>query len=405
MISYREAQDILQQHVRSFGQEAVSLDRAPGRVLAGPVFADRDYPPFDRATMDGYAIRSADLGKGMRNFTVVETVFAGATHTRAIAQGECYKIMTGAPVPEGLNIVLKREDTIEGDAVMEIRPEIFDGLQDTLQRMPVRFLNIARRGEDLRAGEVVIDGPCMCTAPVSGLLATLGEATVMVERLPRVALLTTGNEVVGVDEPVNSYQIRNSNRWFLQSALKDSEITPVLCEHLADRREQVESALERALDNDMVILSGGVSAGDADFVPGALAALGVEPLFYKIAMKPGKPVWCGMTRKGAMVFALPGNPFSCLVGYTLLIRPWLHGCFGLPAADPLSLPLRGKKMKKTPLDEFFPVRISGQPSGVEQVPINGSGDIRLGLHATALALHPASSGELSEGVLTTCYPL
>lgn len=387
MISYTDAQEIVIQKARSFGTEIIPLEQAYGRVLTGMVGADRDYPPFNRATMDGYALRQEDIEKGIREFPIVETIFAGSAATKDLPPGACYKIMTGASVPLSADMVIRREDTKEEDTFMQVR---------TVPEKP--FLNIARQGEDMRAGEIIIDSPCICEPSIVGLLASLGRGELTVAKLPRVALVTTGNEVVPVEAPVGPIQIRNSNRWLLQALLKKWQIDPWLYQHAPDDKALLKATLEKALPADVIILCGGVSAGDADYVPEMLQASGVQCLFHKLAIKPGKPVWCGITAEKAMVFALPGNPFSCLVGYTLLIQPYLQACFGLPAPSSLSLPLRDFKKKQTPLDEFFPARIHGAPAHLQAVSLNGSGDIRLGMQANALALHPAGSPDLTAGM-------
>jgi len=405
MIDYRQAQQLLLEKARSFGRERIGLEEADGRVLAEPVFADRDYPPFHRSTMDGYAIRHSDLEKGIRRFSVVETIYAGQAGTRSIGIGECYKIMTGAPVPGDADTVIRREDTDETAPFQERSPTIELASSITLLSGQ-RYQNIARQGEDLRAGDTAIATPSIIGPAVMGILASLGRNECLVEKRPRVALYTTGNEVVQVDAAVSPIQIRNSNRWILQSLLKGWGIRPAVYEHLPDSKEALRFSLGKGLaDAELIILSGGVSAGDADYVPGVLEELGVQRLFHKIAMKPGKPVWCGTTPGGAMVFALPGNPFSGMVGFVLLIRHYLHACFGLPAPVPMGLPLEAARKKKTPLDEFFPVRFTGSPANLQTIELNGSGDSRLGLYANALALHPAGSGDLPEGSNTLYYPL
>jgi molybdopterin molybdotransferase len=396
MISYREARDILIRYAHSFGAEQIGLGKASGRVLTETILADRDYPPFNRATMDGFAIQYRDWEQGIRHFSIIETIFAGSLHSRPIGSGECYKIMTGAPVPDGANLVIRREDTEEGNGMMQIRENIPLGKP---------YLNIARQGEDLHMSDPVIARPVLCEPPVVALLASLGKQKVEVAKLPRVALFTTGNEVVAIDEPVNAAQIRNSNYWFLQASLHKWGIMPDRYQHVLDDKSALQEALGKVLSSDMIILSGGVSAGDADYVPEILEASGVRKIFHKIAIKPGKPVWCGATAEGGLVFALPGNPFSCMVGFTLLIQPWLHSCFGLPVPTPFGLPLQMARKKKTPLDEFFPVRMTGSPAGASPVALNGSGDIRMGLDANALALHPAESGDLAEGEIVLCYPI
>jgi molybdopterin molybdotransferase len=236
-----------------------------------------------------------------------------------------------------------------------------------------------------------------------GLLATLGRSMVTVARGPRVGLITTGNEVVKPGDPVSPVQIRNSNHWMLLGALRGERLGLSGSAHVGDDPEQLKGMLERFPDLDILILTGGVSAGDADHVPRVLEELGVRPLFHKIAMRPGKPTWCGVSPEGGIVFALPGNPFSCLVNFSLLIAPYIHACWGLEPAAQMSLPLREGRRKRTPLDEFFPVRMEGSPARLTAIQLNSSGDIRLGMGANALALHPAASGDLGIGAEVTFY--
>lgn len=402
MIDYRQAQELILQRAHSFGHEELPLELAFSRVLAETVYADRDYPPFPRAGMDGYALRYSDLERNIHRFTIAETILAGDTATRAIGEGECYKIMTGAAVPGSADLVIRREDVDEGTNSISLHNIAADPFQ-----------NIARRGEDLQAGSVVIDRNCRCEPAVMGLLATLGKAKVKVERLPRIVLLTTGNEVVPVGTPVSSVQIRNSNRWLIEAALKKEGFDLASFAHVPDDPAILRQHLQPALTSDVVILCGGVSAGDADYVPGVLEELEVKKLFHKMAIRPGKPTWCGITSgfnsepgqpsRETMVFALPGNPFSCLVNTILLIRPYLQACLGLPVPQPLGLPMGEPRKKRTPLDEFFPVHLSGAPARLTPVDLNGSGDIRLGRQANALALHPAGSGDLSADDTVLCY--
>jgi len=374
---------------RLFGTEEVGLDAAFGRVLAGPVRADRDYPPFPRATMDGYALRYADLQRGVRRFRIAGTLFAGSQASERISGGECYKIMTGAAVPEEADIVVRREDVREEVEWMEV------GAREPEPWRP--FLNIARQGEDLRAGDVILDRPCKCSPAVMGLLATLGLATVRVTRRPEVGLITTGNEVVEPGQPVGPVQIRNSNHWMLAGALQGEGLGLRKYAHAPDDPDQLMRVLGCFPDLDILVVTGGVSAGDADHVPHVLTEFGVRRLFHKVAMRPGKPTWCGVMPGGGMVFALPGNPFSCLVNFALLISPYIRACQGLEPAAAMSLPLKEVRKKRTPLDEFFPARVDGSPAALVQMPLNGSGDIRLGMQADALALHPADTEELKAG--------
>ncbi len=412
MINYRQAQRLVLEQARSFGTETVALEQAGGRVLAGIIRADRDYPPFPRATMDGYAMHFSDLEQGIQRFTVVETIMAGHAAVGGIGPGECYKIMTGAAVPEPADIVIRRENMEEGADYARILPILPDPLPAGTLPAPAdprfpwrRYQNIARQGEDLAAGVVVIDRPVVCEPAVIGLLATLGQTRITVERIPRIGLLTTGNEVVPPGDPIGPVQIRNSNRWLLGSALKKSGAGLASITHAPDDPAILRTAIAKGLENDILILSGGVSAGDADYVPGTLAAAGVRQLFHRIAIRPGKPVWTGVAPGGCMVFALPGNPFSCLVNMILLIRPYLQACYGLPATEALGLPLAVPRKKKSPLDEFFPAGLHGAPAALSPVTLNGSGDIRLGMEANMLALHPAESGDLEAGDSVLCYTI
>ena len=408
MVSFLEAQELVLARARSFGTEDLALSLAFGRVLMGPVFADRDYPPFPRAMMDGYALRCADLLRGVRRFRVTETLFAGMQAGSGIGAGECFKIMTGAAVPRDADIVIRREEVEEGGG--EGREVAEGGGRERGVEVKVKgqetwrpFMNIARQGEDLRSGEIVLEKPCRISPAVMGLLATVGMAEVAVAKLPRVALVTTGDEVVEPGGPVGPVQIRNSNRYLLSGAFSREGISLTGGDHASDDPEALMSCLKKFLDYDILVVTGGVSAGDADHVPGVLTELGVRPLFHKMAIRPGKPTFCGVLPTGGMVFALPGNPFSCLVNFVLLIAPYLHACWGLELSLPVSLPLREARGKRVSLDEFFPVRVEGRPAMLTQMPLNSSGDIRLAMQANALALHPAGMGEMAGGTEVVCY--
>ena len=397
MVSIQEAQENVLLQARSFGTEEVDLRGVAGRVLVQPVSADRDYPPFNRATMDGYALRYGDLERGLRQFHVVETLFAGSAVQGRIGEGECYKIMTGAAVPGDADMVIRREDVKEGGKDMLV------GAKEPEPWRP--YLNIARQGEDLRAGERVIDRPCHCGPAVMGLLATVGCPNIQVARIPRIAILTTGGEVVEPGRPVTPVQIRNSNKYMLEAGLLQEGIKLGGQGHAPDDPNMLAEMLSGFLSYDIVIVTGGVSAGDADHVPAVMKLMGVRQLFHKIAMRPGKPTWCGVAPGGGMVFALPGNPFSCLVNFVLLIRPYIRACWGLERTAPMSLPLSEGRRKRTPLDEFFPVRFGGSPTQLTQIPLNGSGDIRLAMEANALALHPTGAGDLQAGAEVMFYCL
>ncbi len=384
MLSYKEAQHKITSFAHSFGTEKVLLDDALGRVIAEHVFADRDYPPFNRSAMDGYAIRAEDLQNGINQFYIVDTIYAGSTTEKDITRGQCYKIMTGAAVPISCDAVVRKEDAEQQEGsvsflIDEIKP----------------FQNIARRGEDLKKGTLVLNKPIRCSAAITGLLASVGKDEILVESLPTVAIVTTGNEVILLGKEVNEVQIRNSNFYVLKALLKSWNINHSYHHHALDDPKEIFSCLEKALEYDIVIINGGVSAGDADYVPSVLKELGVEQLFHKVAIRPGKPFWCGQKEK-TMVFALPGNPLSCLVTFTLFIRHYLESCFDL-SSSLLLLPIAEDRKQRVKLDDFFPVQIKGEPSQFHVVTFNGSGDIRLGFEANAFAVHPSDKTELKKG--------
>lgn len=389
MISYKDAQALIASHAASFGTETVPLQLVLGRIIAEPVMADRDYPPFNRATMDGYALRLEDLKNGIRNFMIAETIFAGEVTYNNLEAGSCYKIMTGAPVPESANIVIRREDTSSHGNTVRMLSEDHK-----------LFQNIARQGEDIKAHAQVLTPPIKGTPAVISALAALGKASVKVQKLPRVALFTTGNEVVSINEPVSASQIRNSNEYLLKSLLKQWNIEPFICQHIKDDKADLEKIIKEGLAGNIVIISGGVSAGDADFVPEILEKLGVKKLFHKVAMKPGKPIWCGRVDNGAMVFALPGNPFSSMVDFILFVETYLADCLGSTAST-VTLPFAGERTKTSNLDEFFPVIIRPAPFEAAPISFNGSGDILAALVASGIAHHPAPVGSLTPGMLVT----
>jgi molybdopterin molybdotransferase len=394
MISFPEAQQLVIGQARSFGKEKVYLDNAIGRVVAERIVADRDYPPFNRAAMDGYAIRHSDWEAGLRSFIIRETIFAGSISQSNIEKGECYRIMTGAAVPECADTVIRREDVLEK----------LDAIECLLESVNI-YQHIAKRGEDLKKDESLSSAAVMCSPAITGLLASIGKNEVLVERLPKVAIITTGDEVVNVDQPVNSVQIRNSNSHLLKAFLKKWNIVVNSCVHVQDQVDKIESTLTAALSVDIIIICGGVSAGDADHVPRVLDHLGAKKIFHKVAIKPGKPIWFGKFDNGPTVFALPGNPLSCMVTFKLFIEFFLSYSFSLGEPQQLSLRLNGSRSKKSQLDEFFPVQIIGAPSQFEIVPFNGSGDITAAIQADAIARHPVATTELLSGIVLHAYPL
>lgn len=392
LTSFEEAISILSAISNSFERENIHLEEADGRILAENIYADRDYPPFNRAAMDGYAIMQSDWEKGIRTYQITETIFTGQPAKRPLTSGSCYKIMTGAATPEMANIIIRREDAEESDAQVILHS---DGLKN--------YQNIARQGEDSSKGSLLLAAPLRCSPQVIALLATVGKAILQVYKLPKVALITTGDEIVSPSASINPFQIRNSNQYLLKSLLKQWKIRPVLSAHVNDDKEKLTSLLSAALEANLVIINGAVSAGDADHVPAVLQELGVKTLFHKVSIRPGKPLLVGKTPSGTVVFALPGNPLSCLSTFTIFVEHYLYRCFGYKARPQQRLPILQNKTKKHLLTEFFPVG-TDHSGGINSVPFNGSGDVTAAIHAQGLAMQPADSAQLNKDDLITFYP-
>lgn len=395
MLSFKEARDIVITHAQSFGTETIKLDKSLGRVLAEDIFSDRDYPPFNRASMDGYALRFEDIEAGIKEYVCVQTILAGQACNYEIKSGECYKIMTGASVPLSVDMVIRVEDSmvsqLAGQSVSQL-------VEFTTSENLKKYQNIARRGEDTAANTLVIPKGTHITPQVIGALASFGKGKILSEKLPRVTIISTGDEIVGVNDAVLPVQIRNSNQHVLQAMLQKHQIKNIKLVRVKDNKKLLRTGLEKAVKNsDLLLISGGVSAGDADFVPQILNDIGVEKIFHKTKIRPGKPMWFGKKPDGCTVFALPGNPLSCQTTFKLFVEPYLTKCFGTNTTGIYQFPMAEQRIKKTDLDEFFPVMLQGVPTQVHIKKFNGSGDITAGLFSEAMAWQTADKQILEKG--------
>ena len=389
MTTVSEAQNSIRQQAKTFGYERVALGQSFGRVLVQPIRADRDYPPFNRATMDGYAVRAADFdGGNPSGLRIIEYIPAGSAALLEVGAGTCSKIMTGAAVPPGANAVIRVED-----AHAENGRFFFSA--DTVKAGQ----NIAKRGEDARQGDLLITGNQIITPQVASVLAVAGQREVEVARLPRIGIVSTGTEVVPVGMPVLPHQIRESNAWAMRGFLHRCGITDVTAVLAADNKAALAQAVAGLLlSEDTILLSGGVSRGDADYVPEVLQSLGVRQVFHRVRIRPGGPLWFGVAPGGKAVFGLPGNPVSVQVGCKMFVEPYLRACFGLPMLTPVYFPLLESRTKKTPFDDFFPCRLITEhgTTGVEPVRYNGSGDIAATQHSHGIAMQPAAAEHLPQ---------
>jgi molybdopterin molybdotransferase len=284
-----------------------------GLVLAEDVKADRDVPPFRNSAMDGYAVRGDDVSSAPARLRVVGEVAAGGFPERAIGSGEAMRVMTGAPLPEGADTVVRVEDTDNASDVV------------TITAVTPKGLSVRQAGEDLRAGETILTAGSVLRAAEIGLLASVGRARVRVRKRPRVAVFSTGDEIVDVDAPIARGQIRDSNRYTLASAIKAAGAEPWVRGIVRDSPDALRAALREASAADAIVTSGGVSVGDHDHMKPVLAELGTID-FWAIAIRPGRPLAFGEIRDGVRrvpIFGLPGNTVSALLTFEIFVRPAL----------------------------------------------------------------------------------
>ena len=313
LLTVDEALDRILSAMPSLQAHAVPLLDALGAVLAEDARADHDVPPFTNSAMDGYAVRSADVATAPARLTVVGDIAAGASPTRAVGPGEAMRIMTGAPLPEGADTVVRVEDTDNG------RDRV------TIQVATQRGVSVRRQGEDLRAGEAVISEGTVLRAAEIGVLATTGRSRVRVVRRPRVAVLSTGDEVLELDAPLGPGLIRDANRYSLSAAVRAAGCPPWTLGIVRDTPDALRAALREAIAADAIVTSGGVSVGDHDHVKPVVSELGTMD-FWSIAIRPGRPLAFGELRDGERrvpIFGLPGNPVSSLLTFELFVRPAL----------------------------------------------------------------------------------
>lgn len=318
MVSVQEATQIIQSVTCTTGTESRGLMDSVGRVLAETVLADRDFPPFNRVAMDGIAISSTSFDAGQREYGIEAMQAAGKPGIKLQDSRKCIEVMTGAILPEGTDVVIRYEDIELKDkqALVKIA-EVKKGM------------NIHPQAQDAMKGEALIQPGQVLSPAEIALLASVGKESVLVKSFPKTALVSSGDELVELMVIPERHQLRRSNVYALQAAMKQVGWQANLF-HLADTTEKVEAILGELLQQfTVLVLSGGVSKGKFDFIPDALAALGVEKKFHQVSQRPGKPFWFGSRNDGKVVFALPGNPVSTYVCYYKYILPWMRAQLGV----------------------------------------------------------------------------
>ena len=427
-LSVSAAQQCVLEAVATLGAEQVKLEQSLGRVLAEEVRANRDQPPYDISAMDGYALRSADLANVPATLEIIEDIKAGDMPTKALAPGQCARIMTGAPMPRGADAVIRVEDT---EALADNKVQI------NIAVKPGH--DIRRLGENMRNGEVVLAPGTAITPGVIGVLATVKRAQVQVYRRPRVAILSTGNELEGLDEPVDPNKIPNSNSYALMGQVQALGIEPALLGIARDDPKELESYLKRGLEYDVLLVSGGTSVGVHDYVRPTIEALGAQMLFWRVAMKPGHPVAFGKVphtkvaeadavqgarsaatqayledrqgsehratqqcaAAGTFVFGLPGNPVSSMVCFEEFVVPALRRMMGYARTHRRTIAARlTHNVKHQPgRTEFIRVLLAQEENGyaATSTGAQGSGMLLSMARADGLAVLSADCNGLTAG--------
>ncbi len=382
MIKFEEALNIVLSNSIDTGNEVVPLSEATARVLSTSVYTDRDMPPFNKSAVDGYACRKEDITEEL---VMIENIAAGYSPQRVIGKGMCSKIMTGAKLPDGADTILMVEEVNADDGKVRLA----EGM------MPKN--NICLKGEDLKKGELVLEKGSYIKPEQIAILAAMGVAEVTVSKRLKIGLLSTGDEIIEPDQTPDEVHIRNSNGWQLMAQIIRSGS---LCNYygiVRDNESALRDAIEKALSqNDVLILTGGVSMGDFDFVPSILQDLNMEILFDKIAVQPGKPSTFAVKRNSSdtterqkVVFALPGNPVSCYIQFEMIIRPFIlksmgadHSTFWIEMASS-----QDYTRKHTERKALIPVKV-GPDGRFSIVSYNGSAHIVALNNANAIAEIP-----------------
>lgn len=351
--------------------ETVSLLSSLGRVLAEPVAADRDFPPFARATRDGYAVRAADLVNIPAKLRVIGEIRAGGSFSGLVKAGQAVEIMTGAAVPAGADAVVMVEHTSAAGDDVEIRRGVASGE------------NVVRAGAEARAGDVLLQPGTRIRPAQIALLAAVGKANLSVYRKPRVAVLSTGDELVDVSEAPGQNQIRNSNSYSLCAQVTQAGGEPLQLPVAPDEERKITTLAQAGLESsDLLLLSGGVSMGKLDLVEQVLSRLGAQFFFTGALIQPGRPIVFGEIRKNSRpipFFGLPGNPVSVMTTFDLFVQPVLEALSGSAPSRTAAVSARLKKpvKTKTGLTRFLPAVLEGglYDPEVEVVPWQGSGDL------------------------------
>jgi len=368
-VSVTDAEQLLLAATQLLPEVTIQLREANGRVLREDIVADRPFPPFDRVTMDGIALSFAAWEKGQRHFEITDAQLAGQVAMTLASEDVCLEVMTGAVLPHGTDCVVPVEEI-----------QICDGYATITKEAVVQcgqFIHYA--GSDQKADAVLVHAGARLSPVEIAIAASVGKAKVRVSRLPSLAIISTGDELVDVETEPAPHQVRQSNLSALHAALSSLAHTEVTLKRVADELDAICLELERALQKaDMVVITGGVSKGRKDFVPGALSAMGIQQIFHRVRQRPGRPMWAGQSPEGQFVFGLPGNPVSSLVTLYRYVLPMLRRASGELGKKELKAILDADVASKTENTRFVPVSVHcDKEAQLRALPVNlnTSGDM------------------------------
>jgi len=392
-----EADRLIAQHLQCLPIESLPLAQCAGAVLRENIYAERDQPPFDRVAMDGVALDCQAVAAGARSFRVQATQAAGDPPLTLASAADCIEVMTGAVLPLGCNCVVPVEQLNVARGQAELAPAAH----------AEAWQHVHRRGSDTRQGSLLLSAGVRLRAPEIAIAASAGMARVRVSSQPMLAVISTGNELIEPGEPVLAHQVRRSNAYAIVGALREHGFQRVADDHIADDPRQLRERLRFHLEtHDVLVLSGGVSMGRFDLVPGVLAELGVQAIFHTVAQRPGKPLWFGVAPSGAAVFGLPGNPVSTLVCLTRYVLPALSGSLGQQPAPAERVALGASVTVTPPLAYFLPVRFEQDEWGrtwAQPAPTNGSGDFTALAGTAGFVELPPGPNTYAKGFVTRVY--
>jgi molybdopterin molybdotransferase len=391
------AEALIFEAIPLFHREDCAIAEAHGRILRADLRADRDLPPFDRVTMDGYAVRSAALANGVRRFQVGATQAAGMRpFTLGLPEDSCVEVMTGAVLPEGADCVIPYEETTRAENWVTTDAKVPAGHAVHL------------RGSDHRAREVIVRSGVRLSGREIAVAASCGHPALTVTHSPKIAVVSTGDELVDVDGLVAPHQVRRSNDHALRAALIQAGYPRADRFHMRDVRHEIEHMLWHILaEYEVVLITGGVSKGKFDYLPSELGRQGVKKIFQGVAQRPGKPFWFGLSGRMTPVFALPGNPvsaYTCLHRYVL---PALDHAGGLTPRPLLQVALAEPVVFKPALACLLPVRLSSGPRGellATPAATNSSGDFAGLVGTDGFVELPAAQSEFAAGALAPYRP-